>query len=105
MSDEFIHSDGSVFLSCQKFCFEFQSHNSERNWSERNGTTDYNDWNGYNNNNAENGLSTSPRKDFGSTMRITSREDTNWRRRPGKEEDDSWRSSRHGRGLYSYFNY
>lgn len=87
----------SNFLKSLLIYFQFQSHNSERNWSERNGNADYNDWNGYNNN-PENGLSTSPRKDFGSTMRITSREDTNWRRRPGKEEDDSWRSSRHGRG-------
>lgn len=87
----------SIFLA--------QSHTSERNWTERNGNVEYNDWNGYTNN-VENGLSTSPRKDFGSSMRTTtSREDTNWRRRPAKDDDDTWRSTRHGRGKNSIVHF
>lgn len=36
-------------------------------------------------------------------MKLSSREDTNWRRRPGKDDDDSWRLSRHGRGKHIKF--
>lgn len=60
----------------------FDRSQSERGWSERNGSTDSTEWNG----------STSPRKELARGVSGSSLMESNWRRhRSGADDEDGWR--------------